>query len=154
MPKIARELPFAEITLRKYEKPATDDIRDLTKKLCQSLGLLMPGDYRDSIVDIFLSIIQAPRPLTAKELEKSVLELRKSYKLENFGTAPSNIRRQVRRLKNLYLVEHWNGRYRLTENLTLPEIWVEKIKPIIIESTTKRIQNYMNEITNSVKKER
>ena len=52
MPKISKDIPLAEITLRKYEKPTNLKGRDLVRKLCLSIGLLQPGDSRDVIVDI------------------------------------------------------------------------------------------------------
>ena len=51
--KVSKDIPLAEITLRKYEKPGELSKRDLIKKLCLSVGLLQPGDSRDVIVDIF-----------------------------------------------------------------------------------------------------
>ena len=45
MPKtISKDLPLSEITLRRYEKPYATNKRELTRKLCLSLGLLQPGD--------------------------------------------------------------------------------------------------------------
>ena len=49
---VSKEVPLAEITLRKYEKPYNLKDRDLVKKLCLSIGLLQPGDSRDVIVDV------------------------------------------------------------------------------------------------------
>ena len=49
--KVSRDIPLAEITLRRYEKPYDLNSRELVKKVCLSLGLLQPGDSRDVIVD-------------------------------------------------------------------------------------------------------
>lgn len=49
-----KEAPLVEITLRRYEKPYVLNQREAVKKVCLSLGLLQPGDGRDSIVDIVL----------------------------------------------------------------------------------------------------
>ena len=52
MPKlktISKEIPLAEITLRRYEKPSNLSERELVRKLCLSVGLLQPGDSRDII---------------------------------------------------------------------------------------------------------
>ncbi len=56
---ISRDIPLAEITLRKYEKPLHTDKRELVRKLCLSTGLLQPGDSRDIIVDIFYMLLMA-----------------------------------------------------------------------------------------------
>ena len=48
-----KDIPLSEITLRKYEKPYEASSRELTRKLCLSIGLLQPGDSRDVIVDVF-----------------------------------------------------------------------------------------------------
>ena len=52
--KVSRDIPLAEITLRRYEKPYDLKDRELVKKVCLSLGLLQPGDSRDVIVDVLL----------------------------------------------------------------------------------------------------
>jgi len=51
---MVRDIPLAEITLRRYEKPYDSSKRELVRKICLSLGLLQPGDSRDIIVDILL----------------------------------------------------------------------------------------------------
>ena len=49
--KVYKEKPIIEICLRKYEKPyQTGD--DLLRKFCISIGLLQPGDSRDTVVDV------------------------------------------------------------------------------------------------------
>lgn len=143
MSKVAKEVPLTEMTLRKYEPPKADDTREIAKKICLSLGLLMPGDFRDIIVDIFLVVVQSQTPLTARQIEQEVIVLRKEYNLTLHGTASSNIRRQLRRLKQVYLIENVQGTYRLTENLSLTEIWLQKTYPIIVASTLDRIQAYL-----------
>ena len=54
--KVSRDIPLAEITLRRYEKPYDLNDRELVKKVCLSLGLLQPGDSRDVVVDV-LSVL-------------------------------------------------------------------------------------------------
>ena len=64
MPKhqtISKEIPLAEITLRRYEKPSNLTERELVRKICLSLGLLQPGDSRDVVVDIFNVLIIAKK---------------------------------------------------------------------------------------------
>jgi len=144
--KISREVPLAELTLRKYERPQPGDIRELAKKVCLSLGLLSPGDHRDVIVDVFVVFLQSKEYLAAPDVERSVRQLRKSKGLTAEGTATSNIRRQMRRLKELYLIEGRNNAYRITEQLPLSVIWKDKIAPILLESTIARVQEYLTAI--------
>ena len=99
MPKVSKEVPLAELTLRRYEKPCNVDDRALVKKLCLSLGLLQPGDSRDVVVDVFNAFVSSKRPLTAKEVEEIAIASRKQQALPLTGIASSNIRRQLKRLK-------------------------------------------------------
>ena len=48
---VSKDIPLAEITLRKYEKPYKTSKRDTVKKLCLSIGLLQPGDSREIITE-------------------------------------------------------------------------------------------------------
>ena len=57
MARVAKDLPLAEITLRKYAKPYRLDDRELVKKLCLSIGLLQSGDSRDVVVDVLHAIL-------------------------------------------------------------------------------------------------
>src|SRR3989344_7817622 len=102
MKTISKDTPLAEITLRKYENPSSLNKRDLIKKLCLSIGLLQPGDSRDIIVDVLLTLISEKKMLSAKEIEDKVIQIRKNENLPLKGIASSNIRRQLKRLKDLY----------------------------------------------------
>src|SRR3989344_3775444 len=95
---ISKDTPLAEITLRKYEQPYNLSKRELIKKLCLSIGLLQPGDSRDIIVDILLTLIEEKRLLSSEEIQTKVIELRKKENLQLKGVAGSNIRRQLKRL--------------------------------------------------------
>ena len=126
--KVSRDIPLAEITLRKYEKPYKLKDRELVKKICLSIGLLQPGDSRDVVVDILHTIIKAEKPMDSVEIEDTVIAARKRNKLPMVGIASSNIRRQLKRLRDLFLIEKIRNKYRLTENAKLSEIFEEKIK--------------------------
>ena len=143
---ISREIPLAEITLRKYEKPSSLEGRDLSRKLCLSLGLLQPGDSRDVIVDVFHVLAKSNENLTSKEIEKKVIEERKHRKLSMLGIAPSNIRRQLKRLKDLMLIEKKLNAYRLSEDAKLEEIFTERIEKFIIPSINSRIKEYLRKM--------
>jgi len=45
---ISKDTPLSEITLRRYEKPSAYTKRELTRKICLSIGLLQPGDSKKS----------------------------------------------------------------------------------------------------------
>ena len=140
---IAKDTPLAEITLRKYENPNNLSNRELIKKLCLSLGLLQPGDSRDIIVDIFLILINEKNKLSAKQIEEKVIELRKKENMQLKGIASSNIRRQLKRLKDLFLIESVANEYRINENEKLINIFEEKIEKFYIKSITDRIKEYL-----------
>jgi len=146
MKTIAKDTPLAEITLRKYENPANLNSRELIKKLCLSLGLLQPGDSRDIIVDVFLILINEKKKLSAKDIERMVIELRKKENLPLKGIASSNIRRQLKRLKDLFLIESVANEYRINENEKLLNIFEEKIEKFYIKSITERIKEYLKVI--------
>jgi hypothetical protein len=149
MPKtISKDTPLSEITLRRYEKPTVKD-RDLIRKLCLSLGILQPGDSRDIIVDILDILIKESRKknlLSSEEIEKKVIESRKKHNLPNKGTASSNIRRQLRRLREIFLIEKIKNQYRITEFYTLKELFEEKIMKYFVASIQERIYEYCEAI--------
>ena len=138
-----RETPISEVTLRRYEKPYATSKRELLKKCCLSLGLLQPGDSRDVIVDILYILLEAKKELNAEEIVKGVIELRKNENLEKIGTAPSNIRRQIRRLRAMQLAEKIKNKYRITENIKLAEIFDEKIQGILLKTISSRVREYL-----------
>jgi len=143
---IARDTPFSEITLRRYEKPANLNDRELIRKLCLSLGLLQPGDSRDIIVDIFYIIFKEKKEMSAAEIEKKVVEIRKEQNLPMVGIAGSNVRRQLKRLRNMFLIEKKGKNYRITENMSLVEIYEDKIQKFYVDSITSRVKEYLNAI--------
>ena len=141
------EEPLAEITLRKYEKPYQLEKRDLVKKICLSLGLLQPGDSRDIIVDIFLVLLNSRASKNALEsdsIKEKVVELRKSSNLDVKGVADSNIRRQLKRLRDLMLVEKTNDGYRISDFENLEKIFTEKIENFYLSSIIERVKEYLS----------
>ena len=144
--KVSKDTALAEITLRKYEKPYNLKGRDLIKKLCLSIGLLQPGDSRDIIVDVLQVLIENKKEMDAKEIENLVIANRKKHSLQLLGIAPSNIRRQLKRLRSLFLIENNHNVYRITENAPLSEIFDEKIKKFYLDSITSRVKEYFEAI--------
>src|SRR3989338_2375124 len=146
MPKtISRDIPLSEVTLRRYEKPSKLPERELVRKLCLSIGLLQPGDSRDVIVDILHVLIRAKRQkkeMPSREIEKDVIESRKKQKLALHGIASSNIRRQLKRLRDLFIVEKIKNNYRINEFEELGTIFREKIEKFYISSVVDRVKEY------------
>jgi|SRR3989344_3751159 len=151
MKTISKDTPLAEITLRKYENPSSLNKRDLIKKLCLSIGLLQPGDSRDIIVDVLLTLISEKKMLSAKEIEDKVIQIRKNENLPLKGIASSNIRRQLKRLKDLFLIESLSNSYRINENEKLINIFEEKIEKFYIKSITERIKEYFKAAENDLR---
>lgn len=146
---MVKDSPLSEITLRKYEKPYQLDKRELVKKICLSLGLLQPGDGRDVVVDILLIIAEASKKkkaVSSEEIKGKVEETRKKHNLELKGIADSNIRRQLKRLRDLMLVEKKSNMYNLAEFSSLEEIFENKIEKFLIPQTIERIREYLAEL--------
>ncbi|HIH33678.1 MAG TPA: hypothetical protein HA282_02320 [Nanoarchaeota archaeon] len=144
-----KDLPISEITLRKYEKPSTQDARELARKLCLSLGLLQPGDGRDIIVDILMVLMEARRQgkvLSLGEVQEQSIALRTKYNLELRGVAGSNMRRQIKKLRDLLIVEKFKNSYRLSEFSTLEKIFSDKIEKFYLATIVERIKEYLNEL--------
>lgn len=147
-----KDIPLSEITLRKYEKPAGLEKRELVRKICLSLGLLQLGDSRDIIVDILMVLIEANKTkerLTSEEIGKRAEELRKKYSLETKGLAESNIRRQLKRLRDIMLIDKSENKYCLSENRSLKEIFENSIEKFVVPQTIERIKEYLNELDKS-----
>ena len=62
------------------------------------------------------------------------------------GIASSNIRRQLKRLKDSLLVEKRLNAYRITEHSNLNEIFEEKIEKFLLPSINARIKEYLKKI--------
>jgi hypothetical protein len=144
-----KDIPLSEITLRKYEKPAGLEKRELVRKICLSLGLLQLGDSRDIIVDILMVLIDANKKkenLSSEEIGKRTNELRKKYSLETKGLAESNVRRQLKRLRDAMFIEKTGNEYYLAEHSNLKEIFENSIEKFVIPQTIERIKEYLKEL--------
>ncbi len=144
-----KDIPLTEITLRKYEKPNKLEKRELLRKICLSLGLLQLGDSRDVIVDILMALVEANKKkqrLTSDEIRSEVEKIRKKYSLETRGLAESNVRRQLKRLRDAMLIEKSENKYYLSEHESLKNIFQNSIVKFIIPQTIERINEYLNEL--------
>ncbi|MEK6836055.1 MAG: hypothetical protein AABX94_00145 [Nanoarchaeota archaeon] len=143
---MARDVPLHEITLRKYEKPYDSSKREVIRKICLSIGLLQPGDSRDIVVDILLALEEArkdKKELTSFEVRDIVTRMRQENSLEGKGIAESNIRRQLKRLRDLMIVDKKNNMYRVSEFASLHDLFEQKIEKFLIPQTIGRIKEYL-----------
>lgn len=148
-----RDIALDEITLRKYEMPKTKEIRDIIKKFCMSLGLLQEGDSRDIVVDILLVLIKygkEKKMLSSEEIKREVEKIRKINNREMKGVSESNIRRQLKRLREVYLVEKIKNRYRISEFDNFKNL-LDKIINVKINVILERIKKYAEEIDELLK---
>ena len=144
-----KDIPLSEITLRKYEKPANLEKRELVRKICLSLGLLQLGDSRDVIVDILIVLIDSNKnkeKLSSDEIGKRVEEARKKYSLDTKGLAESNIRRQLKRLRDGMFIEKNENKYYLSEHISLKEIFENSIEKFVIPQIIARVKEYLEEL--------
>lgn len=143
---VSKDVPLCEITLRRYEKPYDLEGRQLIKKLCLSIGLLQPGDSRDVIVDVLVVLMNARDKkefLTSDEIANRVVVFRKKENLPMKGIAASNIRRQVKRLKDMFIVECITNKYRITEFDALGNIFEKNIERLYLNNIIERVKEYL-----------
>jgi len=146
MPKtISRDFPISEVTLRRYEKPLSNNKREIVRKFCLSLGLLQPGDSRDVIVDILQVLLHARDKrvlMNSEDVRKETMNLRRKAKLQLKGIASSNVRRQLKRLRDIHLAEKVKNEYRITEFEEIGSLVEEKIEKFLLQNILKRVKEY------------
>jgi len=145
MRKVIKDTPLMELTLRRYEEPYNLEMRDLLKKFCLSMGLLQPGDSRDIIVDILHVLLKSKKKeteISSEQIRDYVIEMRKQYSLPLQGVAASNVRRQIKRLRDMLIVEKIKNNYRISEYARLADTFEEKISQYVIPTITTRVKEY------------
>ncbi len=145
MRKVIKDTPLMELTLRRYEKPEGLEMRELLKKFCLSLGLLQPGDSRDIVVDILHVLLRAKKKeedISSEQIRSQVMKLRTEYNLPMLGVASSNVRRQIKRLRDLLIVQKVKNSYRITEFAQLHDTFEEKISQYLLPTITSRVKEY------------
>lgn len=140
--KVTHETPLSEMTLRRYERPSNLSPRELVRKICLSVGLLQPGDSRDIIVDILYSLLQNKDGLTSKDVEEHIIAYRQENKLPLRGIASSNVRRQLKRLRDVFLIEKKSTKYYVKVGETMDEIFTERILKFYLDSIVGRVKEY------------
>jgi len=146
---MVKDIPLSEITLRRYEKPYDSPKRELVRKVCLSLGLLQPGDSRDIIVDILLVLEESRKSkirLSSFEIRDKVQSSRKESFQDEKGLAESNIRRQLKRLRDALLVDKNENKYYLSEFEPLSEIFELKIEKFLVPQIIERIKEYLKKL--------
>ena len=143
--KISKDTPLQELTLRRYEKPYNLQKREIIRKLCLSTGLLQPGDSRDIIVDILHVLLiakQQKKELSSEQVKNLVIKRREEKNMLMFGVAPSNIRRQLKRLRDIYFIEKIKNKYRIVEFSSISETMNDKIELYMLPAIITRIKEY------------
>ncbi|PIU60986.1 hypothetical protein COS83_05195 [archaeon CG07_land_8_20_14_0_80_38_8] len=141
MKRVFKDTPIDEITLRRFEKPASEDLKALTRKFLISIGLLQSGDSRDIISSLFYLFVKAGKRQEFLEIEDII----KKFEGEDGGTA-SNIRRHLRRLKGANLVERTAYGYRIIEFMPLKELFSKNIMNYSVQPIIDRISEYAEKI--------
>ena len=135
---VFKEKPLFGICLRRFEKPS-NNIKENLRKFCISIGLLQPGDSRDIIVDIFEILLK----YKMKRKYISIDEINQS--INKKGKTLPNIRRQIRRLIELGLVEKTANGYRIKEFMDLDEL-INELFEYRIRPTIERLKEYGKKI--------
>ena len=141
--KALKDLPLQEVTLRKYESPQGMTKEELAKKFLLSVGLLQPGESRDVIVPIFLSLLDAKKDKTCLSIPDLIKQLE-----EKPGASAPNIRRQLRRLKELKLVEKSTQGYRITEFGKIQPVINDYVIQFLVNPAADRIRQYAEHLDN------
>ncbi len=144
----SKDTPLSELTLRKYEPVGERSDRELVRMLCLTLGVLQPGDSRDVITDVLQVLLEADKPLTSKQVEHAVIDARTKAKLPILGVAPSNIRRQLLRLRDIHIIEKKDNKYLIKENSTLISLFEENIERYVLASIIRRTKEYLRAVDN------
>lgn len=137
MSSISSETPLSEIVLRKFEKPYSMSVRSAIRRFCVSIGLLQPNDSRDSIVDVLLIFLKAKKERDFLDVSDIKSELGKT----DNDIAVSNVRRQIKRLKDYTLVEKRPEGYRLSEFGKLSEA-ISRMEKLFVKPSLERIKEY------------
>ena len=110
-------------------------------------------DSRDIIVDILLILEEARRQklwFSSFEIRDKVEALRKQHSLESKGLAESNVRRQLKRLRDAMLLDKQENKYRISEFAPLSEIFESKIEKFLLPQILERIKEYLAKLDKNI----
>lgn len=141
MKKVFKDKPLSEITLRRFEKPSDENLKELSRKFLISTGLLQTGDGRDIISEIFYDFIASSKNKEYLPIDLII----KKFKDFDGGT-PNNIRRHILRLKEYGLIERTDYGYRMPDFMDLKELFKKEIIKEFIEPSINRIIEYCEKI--------
>ena len=99
---------------------------------------------RDVIVDIFYVILHSSEELDSESVRQGVIEFRKENKLPLVGVAGSNVRRQLKRLRDMYFVEKVRNKYRIAEKEKISHIFEQKIEKFYLQAIISRVKEYID----------
>ena len=68
------------------------------------------------------------------------------YSLEMKGIAESNIRRQLKRLRDLMIIDKKENLYNLSEFSSIKEIFSGKIEKFLVPQCIERVKEYLTEL--------
>ena len=108
--------------------------------------MLQPGDSRDVVVDVLHVLLKEKKDLTSEKIVDLVIKNRKSHKIPVAGVAPSNVRRQLKRLRDMFIIEKVANNYRINENEKLSHIFEEKIEKFYLRTIVDRVKEYMDAV--------
>jgi hypothetical protein len=103
--------------------------------------MLNPGESRDIVVDITAALLLAKKEKKVMEIEDFLLQLK-----DKPGASAPNIRRQLRRLKDLKLVEKLPEGYRITEFGAIKPLIDSYVSEFMIKPTLDRVKQYAEKL--------
>lgn len=146
MMRVFKDTPIDEVTLRRFEKPSSSDLMSLVRRFAISIGLLQPGDSRDIVSELLFMFIER-----SKRKEFLTVEyLINSFQGKDGGT-PNNIRRQLRRLKDINIIERTNYGYRIKEFMPISALFKDHIMKYNIEPCIERLNEYCSLIDSNLR---
>ncbi|MDD2678744.1 MAG: hypothetical protein PHT91_02485 [Candidatus Nanoarchaeia archaeon] len=141
MKKVFKDKPLSEVTLRRFEKPSNEDLKELSRKFLISVGLLQTGDGRDIIGELFYKFLCASKNEEYLPIDLIIEKFR-----DFNGGTPNNIRRHIKRLKECGLIERTDYGYRLKEFMNLKDLFLRETVKGIIEPSISRVLEYCEKI--------
>jgi hypothetical protein len=107
--------PVDTITLRLYPRTESSG-RELMHTICLSYGLVQPKNSRNCVIDVVAILVVAQKQqtwLSSKDVHEQVLQYRLEHALRGEGTAESNIRRILKQLLDIGVIERTAAKYRI-----------------------------------------